>query len=137
MTGDFWIDNAISAIAIALIVFLIAALFGRRDAEISEDAARDRLRFDEPDFEPRHWLLDSEAGAALVAGQNDEFALVIRKGADLLTRRFRRSDGVARLDGGVITVDLHDLSVSAVRFSVVSQAEYWARAFRSDHDRLP
>lgn len=127
MTGDLIIDSVISLGAIALMVLLARLFFPASPVEVTKSAAGHRLAFDEPDFAPAAWLVDGHGRAALAEGDAGDIALVVRLGADLVTRRF----GVAvpaTAENGVLTIPQMEPGVGKVVIAAGDQdAALWAR----------
>ncbi len=125
MTGNLILDSLISLAAIALMVFAAWFAFRGQARPVDEAAARERLALDEPDFAPERWLFDDEGRAALIEGKPGDFALVFRRGADLVTRRFKAGDVAARADENALTLRPSDPGAGAVRMRS-KQAAHWA-----------
>jgi len=126
VTGNLFIDSAISLSAIALMVAAAWIAFRQPPVPVDEKQARERLAFDEPDFSPARWLLDREGRAALAEGVDGDFALVFRVGVDLVTRRFPAGNGVAKLQGGALVVRPADPGAISVALKGDGAAD-WAR----------
>lgn len=129
MTGNALIDLAISIIGIALLVALARVIFPRAGAAaISEKAVRDRLAFDEPDFQIEALLLDAPHGAALALGKTDDIALVKKAGDGLVTRRAHRGQLQCDRDGAQLRLGISDHSFRSFAINADSDAEaqHWA-----------
>ena len=108
MTGNLYIDLAISVAGIAVLVALARVMFANVDVEISEQAAVERLAFDEPDFVPGDWLIDKGNGVALARNTDGEIAIIKAMGDGLLTRRLPASEAHAVYENGVLTIAAAD-----------------------------
>lgn len=131
MTGDLLIDSVISLGAIAVMVATAWALFREPAEPVSERAARERLAFDEPDFNPITWLADGKGRALLAEGDAGDFALALRVGRDLVTRRF--STALASAEDGVLIIRLGEAGLAKVEFSS-AQATIWAGKLNATRD---
>lgn len=89
MTGDLLTDSAISLGAILLIVLATRLAFRHQSPLVTEAVAAERLAFDEPDFDPARWLFDDNWRGAVAESDSGEYAIIVRLGADLVTRRFK------------------------------------------------
>ena len=126
MTSSLVIESLISIAAIGLMVGLAWFVFKTPSPAVTEQNARERLAFDEPDFEPVSWLIDRQGRAALAEGSNGDLALVSRLGLDLVTRRYPASALKAAERDGVLTVAPQDPGARAVRLAA-DEAAQWAR----------
>ncbi len=130
MTGNLFLDSAISLSAIGLMILAAWLAFRAPPVAVDETAARARLAFDEPDFKPAVWVMDEEGRAALAEGTAGEFALVRRLGADLVTRRFARGEATVQAENGALTVRPADPGSRAVTLRC-ADAAHWARKIAS------
>ncbi len=121
MTGDLLLDSVISAAGVVVLVGVIWGLFPSHPAPVTREAARERLAFDEPDFEPARWIIDAGGRAALAENGSGEFALVLRLGADLVVRRFREGDGEIMREARAVTVRLPDPSIRPVTLRILEE----------------
>ncbi len=131
MTGNLLLDSLISLAAIALMVGLAWAFFRAPAAPVSQQAAADRLAFDEPDFRPVRWLLDAKGRAALAEGASGEIALVSRLGVDLVTRRFPAAALKAAEEAGALVIRPSDPGSRKLVIEADGAAE-WARKLGAD-----
>ncbi|MEM8772763.1 MAG: hypothetical protein AAGD92_14045 [Pseudomonadota bacterium] len=125
MTGNLFLDSLISLGAIAVMVIAARIAFGAHEVPVNESAARERLAADEPDFNPRAWLIDRDGRAALAAGDL-EFAVVSRLGGDLVTRRFRPGGANVTTRQGGVEISFPDAGSARVMI-VAEGAVSWAR----------
>ena len=88
MTGNILIDLAISIIGIAGLVGLAKFMFGDRVRSFDQDRLGERLSFDQPNFAPVQWMIDTDARMALARNDRGEVALIVAHGDDLVTRHF-------------------------------------------------
>ena len=136
MTGNFWIDNAISAAGIAFVVFIIAFVFRHKPASLTKTRALQALLSDEPDFSPADWLHDHQGRATLAYDGKGHFVIVARVGIDTLTRRFKAGAVVVTQCEDRLSLDLKDMTLKPVEFNGVGDAAHWARLIRGDYDSL-
>ncbi|MEO1250965.1 MAG: hypothetical protein AAFW81_01310 [Pseudomonadota bacterium] len=129
MTGNLLLDSLISLGAIAVMVGFVWRLFGGSGEPVSEGAARDRLAFDEPDFHPAEWLFDADGYAALATDGAGEFAIIIRKGDDLATRRFAADRVDAKMSAETLVLRFGDPGFPPVRLRAPDAAD-WAQKLR-------
>ena len=108
MTGNLYIDLAISVVGIAVLVALARLMFANADIEISEQAAAERLAFDEPDFEPVGWLVDRKSNVALARNAGGEIAVIKAMGDGLVTRRLQIGDADATYNDGALAIGAAD-----------------------------
>lgn len=129
MTGNLAIDLAISLAGIALMVGVSFLIGAWRSAPVSEAAARERLAFDEPDFEPSRFMVSGDGrAAAAMSGAGDEAAFVFSVGDRLATRRFRRGAFKVRREGGEVVAEISDPSMPKLRLIArnAEEAADWA-----------
>lgn len=131
MTGNLYIDLAVSLGGILFVVALIRFMFADADVEISEQLAIDRLKFDEPDFEPAAWLIDDQAKIALARSDSGEIAVVKAMGGDFITRRFARGVAIASIQNNMLTIEPTDHTWRAVSLNVSEvDAAQWLGCFK-------
>lgn len=128
MTGNLILDSLVSLAAIALMVFFAWVMFRAPSNPVTEEEARARLAFDEPDFAPVRWLIDKNGNAALAEGADGDYALVSRLGLDLVTRRFPAEAVRAAEEAGALVIRPMDPGSGTVRVRAPEAAE-WARKF--------
>lgn len=126
MTSSLVIESLISIAAIGLMVGLAWLVFKTPSPAVTEKNARERLAFDEPDFDPVSWLIDREGRGALVEGADGDVALVTRLGLDLVTRRYPASALKVVESEGVLVVAPLDPGARKVRLAADNAAQ-WAR----------
>lgn len=126
MTGSLFFDSMISLAAIALMVGLAWAVFRAPPAPVTEEAAAERLAFDEPDFRPVRWLLDRQGRAALAEGAGGDIALVSRLGIDLVTRRLPAAAVQAAEEAGALVIRPNDPGARRLVIEAADAAQ-WAR----------
>lgn len=124
MTGNLYIDFAISIAGIALMVGVSWLMGAWRSAPIDEAAAMERLAFDEPDFEADRWRVaaDRKAAAALSAA-GDEIAFILTIGDSLATRRLKRSELKVRRDDKAVVAETGDPAMPKIRLAARDAAE--------------
>jgi len=129
MTGNLILDSLISLAAIGLMVATAFVFFGGAPVCVTEDKARERLAFDEPDFAPVRWLVDARGRAALAEGAGGDYALVSRLGIDLVTRRFPAGGVRAAAENGELVVRPGDPGSRKVALEAPDEigAADWAR----------
>lgn len=126
MTGSLLIESLISIAAIALMVGLAWLIFKTPSPQVTEELARERLAFDEPDFTPLRWLIDRHGRGALAEGAAGDFALVSRLGLDLVTRRYPAASLKISEKHGVLLVAPLDPGARKVEVAA-DEAAQWAR----------
>lgn len=129
MTGNLFLDLAISFAGVAVLVAVSYLLGGWRSAPVDEAAARDRLAFDEPDFNPGAWLFGADGKAAAALSEDGrEAAFVFSVGDGLSTRRARCGEVAVEAAGRTLTARLRDPSKWALKLSAGSpeEAARWA-----------
>ena len=135
MTGNVLIDLAISAAGVALLVGLSRLVFGGVRAQVDEAAAAERLAFDEPDFEPEVWFLDSGGRGAAAVNAQGEIAVVKPLGDGLATRRGAASAFRLSCDGATLEISAPDHTFPRLSLAAPSDeaALQWAvRLFGKD-----
>lgn len=127
MTGNLYLDLAISVAAIAVMVAISWALGAWRTIPVEEAAAKERLAFDEPDFAPRRWLM-SRDGKAAAALSGDEAAFVFANGDSLATRRYPLGAFKVSAEGEAIIAAIPDPSRPKIRLTArdAAEAAEWA-----------
>jgi len=122
------IEIAISFVGIAILIGISWALGALRTITVEEINARDRLAFDEPDFDPAAWLIgvDGRSAAALSA-DGLEIALVFAVGDGLATRRFRHGAVRVEKSGSSILFRIREPALRRVRLEAAddSAAAQW------------
>ncbi len=126
MTGNLLLDSLISLSAIAFMVAVAWVVFRAPPGPVTQQAAAERLAFDEPDFRPRQWLIDREGRAAIAEGNSGDIALVSRLGLDLVTRRFPAAAVRAEAADGALVVLPNDPGSRKLVIAADGAAE-WAR----------
>lgn len=126
MTGNLFLDSAISLGAIALMVLAVHLAFKSPAAKFQQSSVQARLAFDEPDFAPIDWLFDEEGRAALALGQGGDFALIYKHGADLVTRRIDVGAADIAVQETSLTITQTDPGSRAVTLRA-GDAARWAR----------
>lgn len=134
MTGNVIIDLAISVTGIAILVLIARLMFPGAAAVIDQDAAAARLRFDEPDFLPANWAIDKVRGTAIAKSKSGDFALVMVKGADLMTRRFFPDVVSIQYKDGALSVDLREVFMRPVLIGIdEGEAKGWLDCLLTDN----
>ncbi len=128
MTGNLILDSLISLAAIGLMVGLAWVLLPPPPVSITEEIARERLAFDEPDFTPVRWLIDTDGRAAIAEGARGDVAIVSLLGIDLVTRRYPAAALRVAEEGGSLVIDPVDSGARAVKVQA-ADAALWARKF--------
>lgn len=136
MTGNFFIDNAISAAGIAFVVLVVFLLFRPRAAPVTEEEARARIAIDEPDYAIVSMLIAESGRAVLARNEGGEFIIVSRIGADLITRRFNAGGAKVLCEDDALTIALSDITTPDFDFGRIEGAVEWARALRGDHGKI-
>ena len=132
MTGNLYIDLAISVAGIAVLVALARLMFANADIVISEQAAAERLAFDEPDFEPVGWLIDDENNIALARNARGEVAIIKAMGDGLVTRRLEAAAMDATYRDGCLIAAATDHTSKDVRLAVSAEkAAEWFPAIKT------
>lgn len=129
MTGNVLIDLVISFVGIAILVGLARLIFPNAGAAaFSADAARDRLAFDEPDFQADDWLVDADRSAAIAVSEAGDIALIKKAGDGLVTRRMRAGDLQCDREGADLRLAVpdHTFRGFAVHAASDSEAQRWA-----------
>ena len=131
MTGNLLIDSAISIFAIALMVLAARLAFGKPSAVVSLAAAEDRLAFDEPDFAPVDWLVDTDANGALARNERGEVAILFARGDGIVTRRFAAGAVKAGIAGNSLVISRidHVTPELSLQLSEGRSAEAWMSLF--------
>ncbi|MCA8889228.1 MAG: hypothetical protein KDA46_10390 [Parvularculaceae bacterium] len=131
MTGNLYLDLAISLVGVGLVVLISYFLGAWRSVKVTEAAAADRLAFDEPDFAPERWMIGVDgAVAAALAKAGGEIALVFSLGDRLVSRRLPALAVKCSARDGTLVFELGEPSKRAIRLVAASsqQAGEWARA---------
>jgi hypothetical protein len=124
MTGNLVVDLAISLAGIVILVGVSFVFGGWRTAAVTEDAAKARLRLDEPDFVQKEWMIGVDGGcAAAVSGDRHEIALVFAVGDKLASRRFRRGAVSIEKQAGAIIFRMKEPSLRKIRLLAANEAD--------------
>lgn len=116
MTTGLLIELGLSLAGVGVLVAATYFLGAWRTARVTLEAAAERLKFDEADFEPQDWLIGADGkAAAAISRDGAELGLVFVVGEDFATRRLRRSAVRLARDGAAIIFDLKEPSRRAVR----------------------
>ncbi|WP_411820214.1 hypothetical protein ABFZ85_01880 [Hyphococcus formosus] len=127
MTGNLLIDSIISLLAIGAMVLLAWAVFRAPVPALTVEEAKDRLSFDEPDFQVREWLVDENGRAVLALGECGGLVIISRLGLDLVTRRFAAGHlPRTAISDQTLTIYPADPGSRAVRVNA-PEAGLWAR----------
>ncbi len=122
------IDLAISLAGVAILIGLSWLFGAMKSAAVTNEAAIDRLAFDEPDFKPGEWFIGADRkAAAAISADGHETALVFAVGDGLATRRFRRGAISIEKSGATLEFRMGELSLRKVRLAAPSEteAEHW------------
>lgn len=136
MIGNVAIDLAVSLTGVVILVGVSYLLGAWKTVIVDDTTAAERLRFDEPDFAPENWLVDSQGRAALASNAAGETALVFRKGDALASRRLKPGEGRVDRDDALLRVKLAgDHTMSAIVFDAgdAETADVWARKIAGDY----
>lgn len=116
MTGNLYLDLAISLAGVAVLVAVSWLLGAWRSIPLDEAKARDRLAFDEPDFIVGDWLFGADGKSAVAVSQDGgELALVRSLGDGLATRRIRKGAAPVEARGADVLIALGDPSITKFR----------------------
>lgn len=116
MSNSLLMEFGLSLTGVGILVGLSYLLGAWRSARVTLDAAADRLRFDEPDFQPADWLVGADGkAAAAISPDGAEIGLVFVMGDDFATRRLKRAGAEIRRDGKDLVFMLREVSRRAVR----------------------
>ena len=129
MTGNLYLDLAISLGGVAILVAVSFALGAWRSATLDEAAARDRLAFDEPDFVVGEWLFGADGKAAVAVSQDGrELGLLRLLGDGLATRRLKKGVAPIVAKGADVLIGLGDPSIATFRLKAPDEksAAAWA-----------
>ena len=114
MTGNLYIDLAISLGGIAFIVGVSYLLGAFRNPPITLERAVDRAAFDEPDFVAAHWLVDDLGRAAVGVSEEGEALIAFRVGDGVATRRIPVVALAATAQSDEIVVRLREPTIDAI-----------------------
>lgn len=110
------VEIAISLSGVVILIGLAWALGATRSIAVTEEAAIDRLVFDEPDFRPGRWLIGADGkSAAAISADGVEAAVVFAVGDGLGTRRFRQGAVDIEQSGSGLTFKFGELSLRSLR----------------------
>jgi hypothetical protein len=129
MTGNLYLDLAISLAGVAILVAVSYALGAWRSATLDEDAAVERLAFDEPDFRPGEFFASRDGKSAVLVSQDrSEVAFVFPVGDGLSTRRLRAGGFPVTAQGSAVLAVLRDPSRWTLKLAAAdeAEAERWA-----------
>jgi len=116
VTTGLLIELGLSLAGVGVLVAATYFLGAWRTARVTLEAAAERLKFDEADFEPRDWLIGADGmAAAAISRDGAELALVFAMGDDFATRRMKRSAARLEREGAAIIFNLKEPSRRAVR----------------------
>ena len=102
MTGNVYLDLAISLGGIAFLLALAAGLGATASIKLTAENAKERLAFDEPDFRiAEFWIGEA---CALAISDTDEAAIVFAVGDKLATRRADRETVRTKVADGALVV---------------------------------
>lgn len=124
MTGADFLEIGVSVLAI--IALIVATWFAGalRTVSVTLESARERLNFDEPDFEPGDWLVGADGRAAIsVASNLRGSALVFALGDGLVSRRAPPAKLSVSVAGANLVVGLNELSVAPIVIKAGNEAE--------------
>lgn len=133
MNAELAIELAVSAGITAALVAISFFLGAWRSVKVGEASARDRLAFDEPDFEIGEMLIGADGRAAVAIDRTGrEGAVVFALGDGLSTRRFRLGAVEAGATDRALRLALHDLSKWRVEVAApdAGVAADWARRIK-------
>ncbi len=123
MTGNLYLDLAISLGGIAFVVGVSALLGGIKTMRVTAAAAAERAAFDEPDFAPGEWLVDIIGRAAVTRAETGELLLAFRLGDHVATRRGGAETFRPVQHGAEIILKLDEPGLGAVTLMTQSDAE--------------
>lgn len=116
MTMGILIELGLSLAGVGVLVATTYIMGAWRTARVTPEAAAERLKFDEPDFEPQDWLVAADGkAAAAISRDGEELGLVFAMGEDFATRRLKRSVARVERDGAAVIFILKEPSRRAVR----------------------
>ncbi|MCB2099048.1 MAG: hypothetical protein AB7F91_14315 [Parvularculaceae bacterium] len=128
MSEGMLIELAVSLAGIAILIAVSWLLGAMKSVAVTEEAAQDRLAFDEPDFDVGEWFFGADGkGAAAVSADGSETAVVFANGDGLGTRRFRHGSVGVERHGTIIEFRMREPSLRAVRVVATDEttAEQW------------
>ncbi|MEX0645649.1 MAG: hypothetical protein WD076_10075 [Parvularculaceae bacterium] len=129
MTGNLYLDLAISLGGVAILVAVSWLLGAWRSITLDEASARDRLAFDEPDFVVGEWLFGADRKSAVaISADGGELALVKPLGDGLATRRIKKGAAPVEAKGADVVIALGDPSIRKFRLKAADEkaAARWA-----------
>jgi hypothetical protein len=135
LTTGLLIELALSLAGVAVLVAATYVLGAWRTARVTPEAAAERFGFDEPDFEPRGWMIGKDAKAAVALSRDGaEIGLVFVMGDDFATRRLKRSAARITRQADALLFLLKEPSRRAVRVVAPDEAaaEQWFLRLRGE-----
>lgn len=124
MTGNVYLDLAVSLASVGVLVAVSWLLGAWRTALLDAVAAHDRLAFEEPDFFAGAWLFDAQGRAAVALSQNGkEVAWLFVVGDGIAVRRMKRGAASVRAEGDTLVATLRDPSCWTVRLKAPNETE--------------
>jgi hypothetical protein len=128
VTSDILISQALAFLVVLVLGGLCWILFGRKNIVLDKMTATQQLWFDEPDFQPSHWLMDDAGSAAIAVNDSEEIALVSTIGQNYVTRRLP-AGAVVTHDGAQLIISLpdHTFRKIAIKASSEADAGTWAK----------
>ena len=132
MTGNAFLDLAISLTGVAALVGLAFLLGATKTLVLDEASAQERLAFDEPDFRVGEWMIDTGGRSAIaLSSDGGEVVVLFVLGDGLASRRFKVGGLPVSFDGRRLRIRLDDLSKPSVDLAVTD-----AERLRRIADRL-
>lgn len=128
MSRELLIELAVSIAGVAILVAVSWLLGAMKSIAVTEEAAKDRLAFDEPDFDAAEWFFGADGkSAAAISGDGSETALVFVLGDGLGTRRFRHGAVSIERHGAVIIFRTGEPALRSVKLAApdAADAEQW------------
>ena len=121
MTGNLYLDFAISLAGVAFIVGVSWLLGGFRTARVDEASLRERAAIDEPDFVIERVFVDDDGKAGVALSDSEMFVISV-VGDGFTTRRAALSALEAKRDGKSVLLILRGAGVSPVRLKLEGQS---------------
>lgn len=116
MTGNLLLDLLISAGGVAVLVGLSAFLGAWKSTRIDDASARERIRFDEPDFPLGDVAVSADGKAAVAFGADGREAVVVfAVGDGIASRRIAISGAIVSLAGEAVEIALSDPTRRRIR----------------------
>jgi len=107
-----------------------AALGATKSAVLGEELLRERLSFEEPDFQPAEILASADEGAAIAASADGaEAILAVRVGDRIALRRFHIGQRRVTRRGELVIVSLGEAGLAEARVIAATAecAEKWRK----------